>query len=87
MRRWILSAVLVFTASTLAAEPPKPDDREKSADKGEKMICKRFTETGSLVRARRVCKTKRDWEREREAIRSMTNSSGSCAGQGLSGGC
>lgn len=89
MLRSLVLAVLVLTGSTLAfaSEPPKTDDREKSSDNGEKMICKRFMETGSLVKARRVCKTKQDWQRERDAIRSASSASGSCAGPGISGGC
>lgn len=78
--------VLISSSATVTAEPTKADDREKSADKAEKMICKRFLETGSLVKAYRQCKTKREWEREREAIRSA-NRSGSCASEGLAGGC
>ncbi|WP_236554675.1 hypothetical protein [Novosphingobium sp. 9U] len=83
--------VLTISVASLAAEPKKADEAVKTADKagdaGEKMMCKRFLETGSLVKGHRVCKTKRDWEREREAIRASTSSSGSCASQGLSGGC
>jgi hypothetical protein len=89
MSRSLFLAAFILTGSTLAiaAEPPKTDDRAKLADKSEKMICKRFLETGSLVKGYRACKTKRDWERERDAIRSVTSNSGSCAGQGISGGC
>lgn len=89
MLRLGITAVLMFMGltSALAAEPRKADDHEKSSDKSDKMICKRFMETGSLVKGYRVCKTKRDWERERETARSVTNNSGSCASQGLGGGC
>jgi hypothetical protein len=78
---------LAVPAASLAAKPNQADEPEKAADKGEKMICKRFMETGSLVKGYRACKTKRDWEREREAARAVTSNSGSCASQGLSGGC
>ncbi len=42
------------------------------------MICKRFIETGSLVKGYRTCKGKREWERERDNIRSPRAASGSC---------
>jgi hypothetical protein len=60
-----------------------PDKPEKAADKGDKMICKRFVETGSLVSTYRSCKTKRDWERVRDNNVSM-RSSNTC---GVLGGC
>lgn len=77
-----VAAMLLFVAGTMAsAAPPKQaDEHEKSADAADKMICKRFQETGSLVSSRRICKTKRDWERERDALRSTSNIN-SCASQ------
>lgn len=32
-----------------------------AADPMEKVVCRRFTETGSLTKAKRVCLTKREW--------------------------
>lgn len=89
MMRLLAAAVLVVTSSTaaLAAEPIKTDEREKSADNDNKRICKRFTETGSLVKGYRTCKTKREWERERDAARSVSSSISSCANQGSTGTC
>lgn len=57
----------------LAAAQAGPDAAERSADKQDKVICKRFLETGSLVRGYRTCKTKREWERERDALRTETS--------------
>jgi hypothetical protein len=31
------------------------------ADPMEKVVCRRFTETGSLAKTKRVCLTKREW--------------------------
>jgi hypothetical protein len=89
MMRLLAAAVLVLTSATvaIAAEPAKPDEREKSADSPDKRICKRFTETGSLVKGYRTCKTKREWERERDAARSVASSVNSCANQGSAGAC
>jgi hypothetical protein len=89
MMRLLAAAVLVLTSSTaaLAADPGKADEREKSADNADKRICKRFIETGSLVKGYRTCKTKREWERERDAVRSVSSSINSCANQGSTGSC
>lgn len=88
MIRSLAAAILLLTSvsAAAAAEPQKADQPEKSADSGDKLICKRFVETGSLVRANRVCKTKRDWERERDNLRSVNNSN-SCANFGVTGSC
>lgn len=81
MMRSVAAMLLFVAGATASAAPPKQsDDHEKSADAGDKMICKRFQDTGSLVSSRRVCKTKRDWERERDALRNSSNIN-SCASQ------
>lgn len=87
MMRSLAAAVLLLTSAAAQAAPQKSDEQEKSADSAEKVICKRFAQTGSLVASKRVCKTKRDWERERDSIRAASNIS-SCPGQtnGLCGG-
>lgn len=41
------------SAPTAAAATP--------ADPMEKVICRRFTETGTLAKTKRVCLTKREW--------------------------
>jgi hypothetical protein len=82
-----IAAILLALSLPASAAPPSEDRPEKAADDGNKMICKRFTETGSLVSSHRTCKTKRDWERERSNMRSF-NVANSCAtsGQGISCG-
>lgn len=54
----ITSALLsvLLSASPAAAPAPTPAPSEK-------MTCKRFAETGSLVKKRRVCRTKAEWAR------------------------
>lgn len=67
----ILIALAILAAPTAAEQSPrKPDAVEQSTDAQDKMICKRFVETGSLVRGTRVCKTKREWEHDRADIRA-----------------
>lgn len=85
MLRMILAASLIATASVAGAAPDKSRDVEKAADVQDKVICKRFVETGSLVKGYRTCKTKREWDQSRlEARAKMTQ--GSCAA-GVGTGC
>ena len=59
------------------------DASEASADPLDKVICKRFANTGSLVASHRECKTKRDWERDRENMRAQAGPPvSSCHGTG-----
>ena len=44
-----------------AASAPTTAAPAAPADPMEKVICRRFTETGSLTKAKRVCLTKREW--------------------------
>ncbi len=53
----------------------------------EKMICKRFIETGSLVKGYSVCKTKQDWARSRERIRQSIGGIDSCRDRAEGGSC
>lgn len=73
----------------LAAGPqttPPAGEGARAENGQDKVICKRFTETGSLVRAQRVCKTKRDWDRDRAVIRSAPTID-SCSARGNGGPC
>jgi hypothetical protein len=60
---------------------------ETAAGNPDKIVCKRFTRIGSLVDGYRTCKTKKEWERERDNVRTINYSSpcnqaesGSCGG-------
>jgi hypothetical protein len=74
-----LAATLSFSA---IAAPGTRDEAEKASDSADKIICKRFVETGSLVKGHRTCKPKREWERDREAVRMQPNLGGSCGQPG-----
>jgi hypothetical protein len=91
MRRAMMILGLGLVAAGPATAQTKPvsayDAPEGAADKQEKLICKRFTETGSLVKGYRTCKSKREWERERDNIRAPRVTSGSCGGSAAGGGC
>ena len=79
LRILFMSAVLAVGCAA-QAEGPKRDVAEKAADSPDKVICKRFATTGSLVQSYRTCKSKRDWERERENVRQL-NPTASCGGE------
>ena len=51
------------------------------------MVCKRFLETGSLVKSYKTCKTNAEWERERANIRQNNDRSNSCRIAGEGGAC
>lgn len=53
----------------------------------DKIICKRSIETGSLVRGVRTCKTKRDWERDRDIAKSNLTVGNGCRELNGTGGC
>nr|WP_295374268.1 hypothetical protein [uncultured Sphingosinicella sp.] len=64
----ISSMILAMLASGTAATAPKPADQ---------VVCRRFAETGSLVKKRRVCYTRAQWakmnERTQDAARQFVD--------------
>jgi len=77
--RAILSAAIFVVALPTIVAAASVDAPEKASDSADKVVCKRFIETGSLVKGYRVCKTKAEWVRERENIRTRNGMSGSCS--------
>ena len=81
MLRPFAALLLVVAVPAVAnAKPPRDpaDLGEKASDDKDKMICKRFLETGSLISSHRTCKPKREWERSR-ANTGTLNAVNSCA--------
>jgi len=71
-RAAIIASALIFIAGTVAqAAPSTRESPERAADAQDKIVCKRFVRTGSLASAYRTCKTKWEWERERENVRQF----------------
>lgn len=88
MTRFILAAALILPLATSAvAAPEQKYAGEKAADPADKVICKKFLETGSLVRGYRVCKTKVEWQRERDLIRQTTGGSQGCKNASMGEPC
>jgi hypothetical protein len=84
------AAFALLAISSLAIAGPAaagPQARNSnSADPAEKMICKRFVRTGSLVDGYKTCKTKREWDREHENLQHLELVD-SCRLRGAGGGC
>jgi hypothetical protein len=85
MFRLFVVALLVSSVP-VAAQTPKRDAPEKATDNRDKVICKRFAETGSLVGQRRICKPKVEWERDRDNLRQFSGGS-SCGNAGSGKPC
>ena len=74
MRSIIIAAMLLAGAPALAQSGGQASGRQGdggSQSDPDRLICKRFAETGSLVKKRKVCYTAREWtvrnDAEREA--------------------
>jgi hypothetical protein len=62
--------IALLALSTAQPSTSAPDTAERSTDSLDKVVCKRFEVTGSLVSTRKECKTKREWETDRANIRA-----------------
>lgn len=83
----IFVGCLIGASAAQSAPPRGADAPERAAGNPDKIVCKRFARTGSLADGYRTCKTKREWERERENARTVNWSnacksaeSGTCEG-------
>ena len=65
----LLAVAALAAAGPASAGPPARGST--AADPAEKMICKRFVRTGSLVDGYKTCKTKREWDREHENLQHL----------------
>jgi hypothetical protein len=85
-RHAIFTAAALLSAVTTLYAAPAPNSTAKSADPRDQMVCRRFVRTGSLADSYRVCKTRRDWDREAENVRALS-SSDSCRSEANGGQC
>jgi hypothetical protein len=80
----ILHLLTATFLSASAAQADVPDTSEKK----DKLICKRQSAVGSLVRAKRVCLTKADWAKAYAAGRKAAEGAvNSCQLAGEGGVC
>ena len=63
-------AAIIAAASAAYAVPPGGSTSAK-ADQRDRVICRRFIRTGSLVDGYRTCKTRADWDREHENLQHL----------------
>jgi hypothetical protein len=60
-----VAALLILGAVPASAMAPA----DRSTAPRDKMVCKSFTEIGSLVASKKVCKTRAEWEKDRATMR------------------
>lgn len=81
----ILVAGVLIAAPATAAEPAQPQSQPQAQQADQsKVVCRKEAETGSLLKKRRVCRTKRDWEIAAQAARDAMSQgamSGGSSGQ------
>lgn len=53
---------LFLVAATLAVTPAVASDQAKTATP-DKLICKSYDTTGSLIKKTRICRTKAEWDK------------------------
>ena len=70
----LLLAAEAMPAAPTAATPPAatPVVAAKEADP---LVCQRFTETGSLLKSKKVCMRKSEWEAQRQENRQLIDRS------------
>lgn len=56
-------SLTVCVAAFISSTAGLGETKETSSGK---MICKKFVDTGSLVKGRKICKTSSQWEKERQ---------------------
>lgn len=61
---------IVSLLTLLASPPADAVTPGPQANGEEKRVCKRQVDTGSLVRASKICRTKAEWQRAYAAARS-----------------
>ena len=71
------AAIIVACFLTAAAAPsayaePHGGTSANSQDSRDRIVCRRFLRTGSLVDSYRTCKTNREWQREHENLQRLS---------------
>jgi hypothetical protein len=76
-RAFIVGLACALVPATAAqSDPRRADAAESAAGAKDKVVCKTFLRTGTLADRYRTCKTKGEWERERENLRDLDRSYG-----------
>lgn len=72
MRRFASFAITISLAATHAAFAVPPTAGSSVAGPRDRVICRRYVRTGSLVDGYRTCKTRAEWDREQENVRQFS---------------
>ena len=70
-RSALLALAAIGAAATAAHAVPSGDGVSAKADQRDRIICRRFVRTGSLVDGYRTCKTRAEWDREHENLQHL----------------
>lgn len=77
----IAVACAVTVSSVAYAQRPRQNRTGEVAGPRDEIVCRRFVRTGSLADFYRVCKTRGEWDRDRQNVRDVTNRN-SCLSEG-----
>ena len=77
-----LACLIMAAAPTYAA--PTGGASANSQVNRDRIVCRRFVRTGSLVDGYRTCKTNREWQREHENLQRLS-ATDSCRDRANSG--
>lgn len=65
MTHFIMAFLLLGPGAEVAGPPPPPP--------ADPVICKRYEETGSLIKKRKVCRTKSEWAKAASEMQETLN--------------
>jgi len=87
MRRIVIMTVAcaVTVGTAAAAQTSRRSTSGDVAGPRNDVICRRFVRTGSLADFYRVCKTRAEWDRERQNIRNGAMNGNSCRSESVGG--
>lgn len=71
-----LIALLLVASGDPGQGTAKPQAGAETRDPRDELVCKRSVETGSLVRSTKICKTRRQWDSDRAAVRESRSGPG-----------
>jgi hypothetical protein len=85
-RSALFALAAILAAAGTAYAVPSTGGASAKADQRDRVICRRFVRTGSLVDGYRTCKTRAEWDREHENVQHFSVSDGCrLRGEGGSG--
>ena len=68
----LLACLVMASTPAISAEPSRSGASPVAQDSRDRVVCRRFLRTGSLVDSYRTCKTNREWQREHENLQRLS---------------